>query len=216
MARSNTTSLGDPQFFKKAVAHLSKHDQKLAKIIEQHGILKFVPEGELFQSLVESILGQQLAPAAANAITERVRSIYNHGIISAKALYSTPITQLKIAGVSPQKIRYLRDLSSRVINGNLDLETLKHGTDSELMEKLDEVLGIGPWTVHMVLIFSLGRPNVLPVDDLGIRKAIKQIYSLRKLPSKEKIQKLGIQWDPYCSVASLYLWKHKDGLPFKR
>ena len=103
-----------------------------------------------------------------------------------------------------------------MIKGKFDLEALKDGTDSELMKRLDEVLGIGPWTVHMVLIFTLSRPNVLPIDDLGIKKAIQQVYSLHKLPSKEKIEKLGLQWDPYCSVTSLYLWKHKDALPFRR
>lgn len=97
-----------------------------------------------------------------------------------------------------------------------NLDALKEKTGAELTEKLDEVLDIGPWTVQMLLIFTLGRPNVLPVDDLGIKKAIQQAYSLRKLPNKESIQKLAKNWEPYSSVASLYLWKHKDTLPFKR
>lgn len=210
-----TITIGNPQLFKKAVNYLKLHDRKLGEIIKTYGMLQFTPQGEMFQSLVESILGQQLAPAAASAITERVKAIYNDGIIHAQNLYSTPIKKLRLAGVSPQKIRYLRDLSSRVLDGRLDLETLKNKNDAELTEKLDEVLGIGPWTVQMLLIFTLGRSNVLPVDDLGIKKAIQQVYSLRQLPNKEDIQKLAKNWQPYCSVASLYLWKHKDTLPFR-
>ena len=179
-------------------------------MIEKHGRLEFTAEGEMFQSLVESILGQQLAGAAASAITGRVKKLYPGGTIEALALYATPIRKLRKAGVSPQKIRYLKDLSRRVVKGKLDLESLKNEEDSVLLEALDEVLGVGPWTIHMLLIFTLGRPDVLPVDDLGIRKAIQELYSLPDLPKKEKIEELAKNWHPYCSVASLYLWRYKD------
>jgi len=207
---SRSHSIGHPAVFKKGMQHLKQNDPKLASVIEKLGRIEFAAEGEMFQSLVESILGQQLAWAAASAIIDRVKNLYPDGTIEAQALYSTPIRKLRKAGVSPQKIRYLKDLSRRVVKGKLDLESLKGKEDSVLLEALDEVLGIGPWTIHMLLIFTLGRPDVLPVDDLGIRKAIQELYSLSDLPSRDEIEELAKNWHPYCSVASLYLWKHKD------
>ena len=130
-----------------------------ASAIEKHGRIEFTTEGEMFQSLVESILGQQLAWAAASAIIGRVKDLYPGGTIEASTLYRTPIRKLRKAGVSPQKIRYLKDLSRRVVKGKLDLESLKNEQDSVLLEVLDEVLGIGPWTIHMLLIFTLRRPG---------------------------------------------------------
>jgi DNA-3-methyladenine glycosylase II len=203
-------SIRNRRFLKKAIEHLRQSDPKLARVIETQKPLKFVAEGEMFQSLVESILTQQLAWAAASAIIGRVKALYEGGIIEAVALYKTPVSKLRKAGVSPQKIRYLKDLSSRVVKGKLDLELLKSKPDLKLLEALDEVLGIGPWTIHMLLIFTLGRPDVLPVDDLGIRKAIQQIYSLAEIPKKDAIEVLAKNWHPYCSVASLYLWRHLD------
>jgi DNA-3-methyladenine glycosylase II len=210
MASSLPLSIGDVGVFKKGLGHLRRKDPLLANLIEKHGVLPFSTEGEMFQSLVESILTQQLAWAAASAIIDRVKSLYPEGVITAAALYSTPTRKLRKAGVSPQKIRYLKDLSRRVAKGKLDLEALKEKEDAVMLEALDEVLGIGPWTIHMLMIFTLGRPDVLPVDDLGIRKAIQAVYSLQELPKREEIERLAKNWHPYCSIASLYLWRHKD------
>lgn len=207
---STPITIGDPRVFAQAMSHLKKKDPILAKLMERQGIISFATEGEMFQSLVESILTQQLAWAAASAIIERVKALYPHGVITPAALYATPVRKLRKAGVSPQKIRYLKDLSRRVAKGKLDLETLRLGEDAVMLEALDEVLGIGPWTIHMLMIFTLGRPDVLPVDDLGIRKAIQTLYSLDKMPGKQEIESLAKEWHPYCSVASLYLWRHKD------
>ncbi len=190
--------------------HLKQEDPVLAKVIEAQERFRFAPEGEMFQSLVESILTQQLAWAAASAIIGRVKALYPGGTITGEGLYTTPVGKLRKAGVSPQKIRYLKDLSRRVTKGQLDLETLRQSTDLEMLEALDDVLGIGPWTIHMLLIFTLGRPDILPVDDLGIRKAIQKIYALPEMPKKDAIEELAKNWHPYCSVASLYLWRYLD------
>jgi DNA-3-methyladenine glycosylase II len=206
---SQLPSLGDPRLFEKAVAHLKDADSTLASVIKKHGTIEFSPEGEMFESLVESIIGQQLAGSAASAIISRLRALYG-GKLEPRSLYSTRASSLRRVGVSPQKIRYLKDLTSRVVKGKLNLELLRTRPDMELLEELDKVLGIGPWTIHMVLIFTLGRPDVLPVDDLGIRKSIQNLYSLRKLPDRDRIEKLALPWHPYCSVASLYLWKSQD------
>jgi DNA-3-methyladenine glycosylase II len=196
--------------FRKGFDHVKSRDDKLASVMEKHGIIKFKVEGEVFEALVESILSQQLAGAAASAIIRKVRAIYPGGVLEAKALYKTPTRKLRAAGVSPQKLGYLKDLSGRVVKGKLDLEALRELRDEEIVSILDEVKGIGPWTVHMFLIFTLGRPNVLPVDDFGIKKGVQQLYSLEEMPKRAEIEKLAEKWQPYCSVASLYLWRHKD------
>jgi DNA-3-methyladenine glycosylase II len=207
---AKTHSIGNLREFKKGIAHLKEKDPKLATVIEKLGPIEFAAEGEMFPSLVESILSQQLAGAAASAIIGRVRKLFPEEKIEASALYAMPVSKLRKAGVSPQKMRYLKDLSRRVVKGKLDLELLKDKEDAILLEALDEVLGIGPWTIHMLLIFTLGRPDILPVDDFGIRKAIQAVYSLPEMPKKNEIEELAKNWHPYCSVASLYLWKHID------
>jgi DNA-3-methyladenine glycosylase II len=209
-ALSAFKSIEDPSFFKEGVEHLRQSDPLLAALIERHGVIEFKTEGEMFQSLVESILTQQLAWSAASAIIERVKNLFPGGRIEPASLYATPVRKLRKAGVSPQKIRYLKDLSRRVAKGKLDLESLKEREDQIVLEALDEVLGIGPWTIQMLLIFTLGRPDVLPVDDLGIRKAVQSLYSLPEMPGKVEIEKLAVNWHPYSSIASLYLWRHKD------
>jgi DNA-3-methyladenine glycosylase II len=208
--KATEVSLGDPRVFRKGFDHVRSRDQKLASVMEKHGVIKFKTEGEIFEALVESILSQQLAGAAASAIIRRVRAIYPDGALEAQEVYKTPTRKLRAAGVSPQKLGYLKDLSGRVVKGEIDLEALREMSDEEIIRILDEVKGIGPWTVHMLLIFTLGRPNVLPVDDFGIRKGVQQLYSLQEMPKKAEIEKLAENWQPYCSVASLYLWRHKD------
>ncbi len=207
---ASIATLGNPRVFRKGFDHIRSRDRTLALVMEKHGVIKFKAEGEMFEALVESILSQQLAGPAASAIIRKVRAIYPDGVLEAKAVYKTPMRKLRAAGVSPQKLGYLRDLSGRVFRGKIDLEALRDMSDEEIITTLDEVKGIGPWTVHMLLIFTLGRPDVLPVDDFGIRKGVQQLYSLRELPKKAEIEKLAENWRPFCSVASLYLWRHKD------
>lgn len=208
--------LGNEKHFQTAIAYLKKTDPILARAIKEHGTLEFKPGGDVFESLVESIIAQQLAWSAASAIITRLRALYPRKALRPALIHATPVSKLRKAGVSPQKIRYLKDLSSRVVNGKLDLRNADKMSDAELIEALDEVLGIGPWTVQMLLIFTLGRPDVLPVDDLGVRKGIQMLYSLDGLPKPKAIEELALNWHPYCSVASLYLWKVKDSAPLAK
>jgi DNA-3-methyladenine glycosylase II len=202
--------LGDAKEFRKGFEHVRKKDPKLAVILERQGIIKFEPRGEMFEALVESILSQQLAGAAADSIIRKVRALYPDGKLEAARMAKTPPRKLRSAGVSPQKLTYLKDLSRKVATGKVDLEALRTMEDDEIITTLDEIRGIGPWTVHMLLIFTLGRADVLPVDDFGVRKAIQLVYSLSDMPKKMEIEKIGESWRPYRSVASLYLWRHKD------
>ena len=210
MTLAEFASLSDPVFFRKGYNHIRRSDPKLKPLLEKHGPIGFKPQGEMFESIVESILSQQLAGAAAEAIIRRVRATHPEGKLIPEHLHSTTAAKLRRAGVSPQKLSYLRDLTSRLTRGSLELESLRRRPDEEIIRILDEVKGIGPWTVQMLLIFTLGRTDVLPVDDYGIRRGISQIYGLGVLPKKAEIEKLAENWHPYCSVASLYLWRHKD------
>lgn len=203
-------SLADARVFKQGYAHVRERDPKLRPILDTLGILKFRPEGEPFDSLVESILSQQLAGAAASAIIGKVRALFPRGEVTATRLSRIDPKRLRTAGVSPQKLGYLNDLSARVSDGRLDLGSLSSMPDEKIMDVLDEVKGIGPWTVHMFLIFTLGRPDVLPVDDYGIKMSVKRVYGLGELPKKAEIEKIAARWVPFRTVASLYLWRAKD------
>ena len=206
-------SLADARHFKAGFAHIRKNDRKLRPILDSRGVLKFKPRGEPFESLVESILSQQLAGSAADAIIKKVRALFPDGVLLAERIHVVDERKLRGAGVSPQKLTYLKDLSLRVVESRLDLSSLSSLPDEEIIRILDEVRGIGPWTVHMFLIFTLGRPNVLPVDDYGIRTSVQRVYGLEELPKRAAIEKLAESWQPYSTVASLYLWHSKDNDP---
>src|SRR5208283_4074199 len=140
-----------------------------------------------------------LSGKSAQSIFNKLKALVRSETIDAQALKKTPASRLRKAGVSPQKSRYLKDLSSQVVNGTLDLDSLWMKPDDEVVRILDEAKGIGPWTAQMFLLFTLGRPDILPVDDLGIQTAIRKVYSLRKLPDPKKIEKIAKNWHPYCS-----------------
>lgn len=202
--------LGDPKEFRRGFDHVKKRDPRLAALMATHGVIEFHPEGELFEALVESILSQQLASPAANSIIRKVRAIYPDGRLEPLAMSGTPARKLRGAGVSPQKLGYLRDLSTRVARGEIDLESLREMEDEEIIAILDEVKGIGAWTVQMLLIFTLGRADVMPVDDLGVKKGIQGLYGLEDVPKRAEIERLSEKWRPYRTVASLYLWRYRD------
>ncbi len=208
--KTDARSLGDARAFRAGYEHVRKNDPRLRSVLDARGVLRFEPQGEPFESLVESILSQQLAGSAASAIIKKVRALFPGGELDAARVHRIDPRKLRSAGVSPQKLSYLKDLAARVVQGRLDLAALESMPDDEIIDVLDEVKGIGPWTVHMFLIFTLGRPNVLPVDDYGIRTSVRRIYGLRELPKKADIERLAKKWDPYSTVASLYLWHAKD------
>ena len=203
-------NINEPQTFQLGAKHVSKADPKIQQLVKELGEIDFEAGGDPFESLVEAIISQQLSGKSARAIFGRLKDMIGCEVIEPHALKRLHVSRLRKAGVSPQKVRYLKDLSSRVANRQLDLERLKEMEDAEVIRILDEVKGIGPWTAHMFLLFTLGRPDVLPVDDLGIQLAVKRVYSLRKLPSAKKIEEIASDWHPYCSVASLYLWHAKN------
>ncbi len=194
----------------RGIRHLKKSDPVLAKIINNHGPYKFELDDDHYEALVGSIIFQQLAGTAARAILNRFKGIYNGRIPLPREYLDTDENHLRASGLSPQKIKYIRDLSERIENGRLDLKQISKLSTEDVVKQLDEVKGIGRWTAEMFLIFVLGRTDVLPVDDLGLQKAAKRIYRLRKLPSREKFEALSKKWHPYCSIATLYLWRSQE------
>jgi len=156
---------------------------------------------------VRSIVFQQLSGKAASTILSRLVALYPDRVPAPEAVIATPDEQLRAAGLSRQKIAYLRDLSLKVTNGALPLDAVDAMTDDDLIAHLVQVKGIGRWTAQMFLMFRLGRPDVLPELDLGIQNAIKRAYRKRKRPAPKDVKKIGAKWSPHSSVAAWYLWR---------
>jgi len=196
-----------PKEIDAAVLHLSSADPRLGPVIKKVGRLHIRQGLQPFQALVEGIIFQQLAGSAAEAILGRFKGLYGDRFPTPAELAATEDVRLRETGLSRRKAEYLKDLAKRVAGGSLDLDSLVHKTDEEVISLLDEVRGIGRWTAQMFLIFPLGRLDVLPTGDLGIRAAVKRLYDLSELPTEEEVEALGSKWHPYCTVASLYLWR---------
>jgi DNA-3-methyladenine glycosylase II len=189
----------------KAISFL-KQDPKLAKIIKRVGNYQIEKRNNHFAVLVESIISQQLASAAAEAIFTRFKKLYPKFPTSSQIL-NTKDAKLRSVGLSGMKVEYLKDLSQKIEDGKLKMRTLSKMTDDEIIEHLIQVKGIGRWTAEMFLIFSLGRLDVLPTGDLGLRKGVQMAFSLSELPKPNEVEKIGVRWKPYRSVATWYLWK---------
>jgi DNA-3-methyladenine glycosylase II len=190
-----------------AIQYLCKVDSNLEGIIKIVGKYSINIRNDPFQSLVESIIYQQLAGKAANAIYNRFINYYNNKQITPTLILNSPNDNLKKVGLSNRKIDYLKDLALHVYDGRINLEELPKMNDEEIINKLVNVKGIGRWTSEMFLIFSLGRQDILPVTDLGVRKAIQKVYSLSELPKPNIMIEIAKPWRPYRSIATWYLWK---------
>ena len=184
----------------------------LGRAIARVGPCRFRPltDGSHFDFIVRSIVYQQLSGKAASTIHRRVLEALG-GTASPEALRAVPDARLREAGLSRQKLSYLKDLASKVGAGEVRLDGLESADDQGLVARLTQVKGIGRWSAQMFLIFRLGRPDVLPDGDLGIRKAVQQVYGLRRLPSPERVRRIGRPWSPHATIASWYLWRHLDG-----
>ena len=198
---------------RRAIRHLKQADPVLRRAIEEIGPFRQEQVRNRFGALAVAILHQQLATKAAQTITARFCRLYGQNgrarLPTPEALLRTSRRKLRAAGLSRQKIRYLRDLSRKVASGAVPLARLGRMGDEEVIAALTQVKGIGRWTAEMFLIFSLGRPDVWAVDDLGLQLAVKQLYGLRNHPSGQKMQRIAEPWRPYRSVASWYLWQSR-------
>ena len=192
-----------------AVRHLKKADPVLERIIERVGPNRFGARaaGSHLDALVRSIVGQQLSTSAATTIHGRLLVLVGEANPLPEDWLALNDPDMRAAGLSRQKIAYIRDLARRVKDGELPMDRLHLMSDDEVIEALTAVKGIGVWTAQMFLMFRLGRPDILPVLDLGIRNAFRREYKLRKDPTAKRMQALAKSWAPYRSVASWYLWQ---------
>lgn len=198
-----------PRSPRKAVAHLVAVDRTLAAVIERVGPFRLSRnvEGTHFDAVCRSIIYQQLSGKAAATIHGRVLALFGGRAPTPGMLAATSDATLRAAGLSRQKLTYLKDLATRVSAGDVPIETLHALSDDAVIDALVQVKGIGRWTAQMFLMFRLGRPDVLPERDLGIQNAIRRAYRLRKRPLPARVAKIGAPWAPYRTVASWYLWR---------
>ena len=181
-------------------------DPILGKIIDKVGDYSLKRRNHHFAVLVESIISQQLATKAAEAIFRRFTKLYPK-FPTATQILATRRSKLRKTGMSGMKIDYLKDLARNIEEGRLKIKSLPKMSDEQVIEQLTQIKGIGRWTAEMFLIFSLGRQDVLPVHDLGLQKAVQFAFSLPQLPKPKEVEKLGERWKPYRSIATWYLWK---------
>lgn len=196
----------DPQH---AVAHLGGVDQRLAELIKHAGPYRprVLAGGGPFQVLLRSIVYQQLSGKAAGTIHARLLALFS-GEVTASELLEKSEAALRSAGLSRAKVAAVRDLATRVLDGTVpETETLRELADEQIIKRLTAVRGVGRWTVEMLLLFYLGRPDVLPVHDLGVRKGYRITYCLEELPAPRELTRYAEIWRPYRSVASWYMWR---------
>jgi 3-methyladenine DNA glycosylase/8-oxoguanine DNA glycosylase len=200
----------DPQV---AIAELSAADEKLARLIERVGPFAMPTRETMspFQMLLRSIVYQQISGKAAASIHSRLTAMFPGGKPSPRKLQQLSDEALRTAGLSRPKQRAARDLAEKALDGTVpSLRQLTGMDDDAIIERLVTVRGIGQWTAEMMLIFQLGRPDVLPATDLGVRKGFRVSHGGRKLPEPKKLLRHGERWRPYRSVASWYLWRAND------
>ena len=195
----------------QGVAHLSKRDPVLRGVVRRIGECTLPRRRDRFGMLVRSIISQQISVHAARAIRGRLEASLLPAKISPEALAGRSIDELRACGLSPQKASYISDLAQHAAAGTVRFDRFARMSDEAIIEELTMVKGIGRWTAQMLLIFSLGRLDVLAVDDQGLRGAVRDLYGLNDYPTKVELTELAQPWRPYASIASWYCWRHADG-----
>ena len=195
---------------------LARRDPVIRDLMRRHGACRLAEaqRSDPFRALCHAIIAQKLSTKAAATIEARFAALFG-GNPTAAAVAQATDDQMRAVGLSPQKLRYMRDLCGRILDGSLTLGALDALTDDDVIASLTTVKGIGLWTAEMFLIFRLHRPDVLPLDDLGIVKAVQRSYRLRLAPTPARLTRIGEAWRPYRSVACWYLWASLDNAPVK-
>lgn len=198
-----------------ALQHLRKADPVMKSLIELHGNFALKPHTNYYYELVSSIISQQLSIKAAATIEKRFVELFNGDFPTPEQILATNFEALRGVGMSRPKASYVIDLAQHVVDGRLQPDTFARLNNEQIITELTAVKGIGEWTAHMFLIFALGRLNVMPVGDLGIRNGIMNLYGLDHLPSPEECRAIADnnKWHPYESVAAWYIWKALDNKP---
>lgn len=200
----------------KALDYLTKNDFLLADLIKAHEVPAFTPHANYYQELASSIISQQLSVKAAATIEKRFVALFgNAPFPSPEQILEKDIEQLRTVGLSRPKAGYIKDLAMKVLDGTVKFDHLNQLSNQEIADELIKIKGVGVWTVHMFLMFCMGRLDVLPVGDLGIKNGIQKLYGFDHLPTPEDIEKIAKnnKWAPYESVASWYIWQSLDNAP---
>ena len=198
-----------------ALRHLSHADKRMEKLIDKFGPPNFNLMNNYYESLIRSIVYQQLSGKSASIIYERFLDLFVFDIYpEPKDILAVSIETLRSSGLSYQKVNYIRDLSEKWQDGTMNLTDIDSMTDEEISSELIKVKGIGQWTADMFLMFTLGRPDVFPFGDLRIQQGVMIITNTNRLPTQKEMERKTKEWQPYRTVAAWYLWKLVDG-PFK-
>jgi DNA-3-methyladenine glycosylase II len=195
-----------------AITHLAENDQIMSVLIRKFGPYEPETETNYYYRLVRAIIGQQLSVKAADIIERRFVALFDGSLPTPEQILDKKTEELRAVGLSNAKAAYVKDLAQHVYDGRLELDALPHLSNEEVIKELVAVKGIGEWTAHMFLIFALGRLDVLPVGDLGIRAGVRNLYGMERLPTPLEIAKLADErgWHPYESVAAWYVWRSLD------
>lgn len=199
----------------RAVAHLSQNDPIMASIIAEHPLPDLAPHTDYYHALVSSIISQQLSVKAAATIKQRFLVLFGDRYPTPEEIIEKDTEGLRQVGLSYRKVEYIKDLALHILDGKIVFDKFDTLPNEEIIRELVAVKGVGVWTVHMFLMFCMGRLNVLPVGDLGIRNGMMRHYSLEHLPAPAEVQAIAAQynWQPYESIASWYLWRSLDNQP---
>jgi DNA-3-methyladenine glycosylase II len=200
---------------KQAADYLTQHDPILAPVIAETGLCTIRPHANYYQELVDSIISQQLSVKAAAAIERRFTALFDGLFPSPEQILSKSVEDLRAIGFSNAKGRYVRDLAQNILDGTVRFDTLNMLSNDEVVGELTKVKGVGEWTVHMFLMFCMGRTDVLPHGDLGIKNGIRALYGLATVPTPAQIQAIATtyRWHPYEGIACWYVWQSLKNTP---
>jgi len=202
-----------PPSYREAERHLARRDRRLRKLIRRIGKCTLTPHDDYFSVLVHTIVSQQISSKAALSILGRLAVAARSKKFRPSRLDALDDAGMRACGISTGKLKSLRDLCAKVRDGTLPLRQLAKFEDGELRERLTAVHGIGPWSADMFLMFSLGRPDILPVGDLGLRAGVQEVYELKMLPTPKELIEMAEPWRPYRSIATWYFWRSRGPVP---
>ncbi len=200
----------EPELLERARRSLRRRDPVLGAVIRRVGPCRIQPRGAPYRSLLRAILFQQVAGAAARAIEARLQAHFGGRYPTAAVLAAASDRELRAVGLSRQKIAAFRAVAEAFDSRAVSDRRLARMDDEDVVEAVTRIRGVGPWTAHMLLMFSLARPDVLPVGDYGVRKGVRDLYGLEELPSAAELEGVALRWRPYRTIASWYVWRHLD------
>jgi DNA-3-methyladenine glycosylase II len=201
-----------PEYWEQACRELMKHDRILKKLIPKYGSGFLVTRGDAFTTLARAIVGQQISVAAAQAVWDRVLTASKKKV-NPKNILELTVEELRAAGLSGRKVEYIRDLADHFASGRLHASQWKDMDDESVIKELSSIRGIGRWTAEMFLIFNMVRPNILPLDDVGLIKAISLNYFSGEPVSRHEAREVAANWAPWRTVATWYMWRSIDPIP---